>query len=810
MYKKILALVCLTLSIVLFCMAVSATEAETTYIDAIYVSENAAEGGTGAIDAPVATLAEAYSLLGNNGTIYLMDMVSVSSTSGDCFIAPAHTGKITITSADGYDGKLDFTGIEHFHFGGDTELNNIGIVANEVVITADNHTVTMGEGLEMSSPSADIYRGGHIYCGAKIHFAAYAPYEVANIACEAAGGRLNVYSGEYWSVSAWYGDTVTMTGGETQILLDTRNDTDSIWLRYLCPGMYSSAIENSLTCSGSTVTIIVNSGVNTLDAYRFTKNSFSGSMTVNWLLHNSAQGSSYAFVAKDFYPADNATCTLNVYTDQSNVAAKDCANLLMRGASVDYLGDNIGDKPLSTYEHTHEMYTEQDGRIHCVICEYEQCRHLTTIDVVTTPATCKKYGVISTYCDDVCKELLYNSEGTELDPNNHSGNEFDYHYNQNFDYMMYRCRGCYSSIKVAYRDEIGNHIIIGNGGINYDGGNLPTSDGSPCHFATYMDALKYIKVAYNLLDDLTIEFRGDVEIPTVIDLPVFAGGIHITGSENARLIFACYTKRIRANNDMVIDNVKFAEYVDDYTGIVVCAQNHKLVMGEGITTQNTVETVTIGDTSITLDDTDLYVIGGFPGSNAYDQVIDSDITVRSGDYRYVGGWNFNASTNDGKAKMTIGKTNPNDVLSIEYLCPFSRGDGYITKQAETTMIIDGDVSVARFYVTTLNLATAEIPYVINIVLKGNVTGTYDIRATTNNEFYPNTIVNVYTDNRVNTAVADSTKFVGASSDVTLYNIGATVNSYSYEDYCSTVLGGHVDEDANTFCDECGYSMSTTE
>ncbi|MBQ6893030.1 MAG: hypothetical protein IJN48_02385, partial [Clostridia bacterium] len=136
MFKKQKALMCLVFSIVLFCMAVSATEAETTDINAIYVSEHAAEGGTGSIDAPVATLAEAYTLVGNSGTIYLMDTVRVSSTSGDCFIAPAHAGKVTITSADEYNGALDLTEIRHFHFGGDTELNNIGIVANEVVLTA--------------------------------------------------------------------------------------------------------------------------------------------------------------------------------------------------------------------------------------------------------------------------------------------------------------------------------------------------------------------------------------------------------------------------------------------------------------------------------------------------------------------------------------------------------------------------------------------------------------------------------------------------------------------------------------------------
>ena len=64
-----MALLCLTLSIVLFCIAVFATETETESestetvdIDAIYVSED----GTEDISAPVSTLKEAYSLLGNN------------------------------------------------------------------------------------------------------------------------------------------------------------------------------------------------------------------------------------------------------------------------------------------------------------------------------------------------------------------------------------------------------------------------------------------------------------------------------------------------------------------------------------------------------------------------------------------------------------------------------------------------------------------------------------------------------------------------------------------------------------------------
>lgn len=89
---------CLTLSIVLFCMAVSATEAETTDINAIYVSSTAEEGGTGVFSAPVSTLAEAYNILGNSGTIYLMDTVSVSATS------EKHRGRFCVlTVANGYE-----------------------------------------------------------------------------------------------------------------------------------------------------------------------------------------------------------------------------------------------------------------------------------------------------------------------------------------------------------------------------------------------------------------------------------------------------------------------------------------------------------------------------------------------------------------------------------------------------------------------------------------------------------------------------------------------------------------------------------
>ncbi len=749
MFKKILALMCLTLSIVLFCMAVSATEAENTDINAIYVSGTAAEGGTGVFSAPVSTLADAYSLLGNGGTIYLMDTVTVSATEGDCFIAPAHAGKITITSAESCNGTLDFTEIEHFHFGGETELNNIGIVANEVVLTADNHCLTMGEGLAMSSPLADSYRGGHTYCGAKIHLAAYAPCETANVTCEAAGGRLNVYSGEYWSVSAWYGEDVTITGGETQIYIGTFNESDNIWLRYLCPAMYSSAIESTLSCTDSTVTVIVNDGVNTLDAYRFTKNDFSGSMTVNWLLHNSAQGNSYAFVAKDFYPADDATCMLNVYTDQSNVAAKDCAKLLMRGANAGYSGENIGDKPLSTYEHTHQMYTELDGRILCVFCEYEQCRHLTHTINILEEACCTRGNYLEKLCTDICGETLEMYYDDNINPENHA----DYLHEYIADYETMEavscCVGCRCEFSRIYVGEASNYV--------------PVIDDS--NFSGVMELAAAYSVFYG---DVMISLGHDVKlsVPANYRTPKFDAHITVSGGT---IYFPDIPRHIYMNGDMTFENLTF-KTAGTYNGAHIYAQNHKLVMGEGIVMGNN-STIPTGEGYPDCNSVRMYIAGGFEGPT--DNVMNTDVTIRSGDYWFVGGFNRNASTNNGTSNITIGKTNSDDYLSINYLTPFSTGDGYITEPSTGNITVDGDANVRWFYVTTMNKATTDVMYTTNLFLNGSLnkqSGTYrfDVRGCPSP--YPLTTVNIWYDD-------SNDNYRKVINDSTYEKIGAIVNLY---------------------------------
>lgn len=155
MQRKFKFALCIFLAIVALLCTASAAD--------IYVSADGDDTAAGTADAPVATLTQAYTLLGTDGgTVLLAGSVPVTATSGDCYIEPTHSAKITVTSAPDANGVLDLTGIEHFHFSGETEWNSIGILANEVVLSADNNIVTMGQGLAVSSPASDTeYRGGH-------------------------------------------------------------------------------------------------------------------------------------------------------------------------------------------------------------------------------------------------------------------------------------------------------------------------------------------------------------------------------------------------------------------------------------------------------------------------------------------------------------------------------------------------------------------------------------------------------------------------------------------------------------------------
>ncbi len=785
----------------------------------VYVSEVGDDTAAGTAAAPVESLERAYAILGSaGGTVYVQGEVMVRATDGNCFAEPVHTGKITVMGIS-TDATLSFSGNgeRHYHLGGDTEFRNLRIADDSekgVVFSADNHVLTMGYSIEIVGDTNCVsYHGGHAYSGARVRLATYCPCGTVETVCSSAGGAVHAYSGEYWSVSAWYGGAVNVTGGTAKINLGMQGGAVTLWVRYLCPGLLGAKMDEPLTSTNATVTVTVSTGLNTAEPYVFTQNAFSGSMTVNWILKAPVEGKASALLPMNCIPDTDSVCTLNVYAEQTRTDVKNSALRLVSGTGDLYAGAHTGSGTFSGYcaRYGHDIRTQSNGRLICALCGYEQCRHRTWQTTVLQAPTCKQGAFVSRRCTDLCKQDLGTRYETEKDPNNHVGIP-RYGYSASSEILTMRCTACNARYRVYDTETLCDRIIVGDVDTDYTPNNPPPAAGtSPLHFATLSEAVRYATWAVRPLGEVTIEVRGALVVPNGYSTPDFAGHIRLTGgSEGGMLCFEGSTKRIRLGGDMTIENLGFCSIGSD-ENIVICAQNHKLVMGEGITVQD-LGSVTLNGETVACTEAKLCVIGGFPGANAEGQTIDSDITIRSGDYRFIGGWNYNASTNDGKSIITIGKTNPDDTLQVEYLTPFSRGDGYITRPAEGTIVVDGDVTVTYLYVTTLNKASLGTDYITNIVLKGDIESWFDIHGCPSP--FPICIVNVYTDMRVEDAIEDSFWFfrddVIYEKDPSLDVLGAIVTMYTYEDYCATKLDGHRDLDTDGICDECGFAMNPVE
>lgn len=816
MQRKFKFALCIFLAIVALLCTVSAAD--------IYVAADGDDTAAGTADAPVATLTQAYTLLGaDGGTVLLADTVPVTATSSNCYIEPTHNAKITVTSAPDANGALDLTGIAHFHFSGETEWNSIGISANEVVLTADNNIVTMGQGLAVSSPSQDSeYRGGHRFCGAKLHLAAYAPCSTAGRSITAAGGRLNIHSGEYRSISAWYGEAMALSGGETEIILDTLTQDGSIWIRYLCPGLFGILPDEALTAAVKnppTVVLAVGGGINAVETYRTTQNTLAGNLYVCWLLRDSVQGSATAVTAWDANFAENSYCYVMVYADEDCPAATRCASLLLQNKPSVGTYINIS---ISKYSHSHVICTMSDGRLICALCGYEKCRHRTSEVVVVRPSTCSVEGGTLVKCTDLCRDFLTKvEEKLPLDPDNHAGNPIKTNYDAKNVRMAHRCSGCNAlfgkrsgvpSPVIYVGRNVGTPLDVNNIAAYYAENQAQAGTSPQYPFANFEDAMLHAAKAASVYGEATVHILDDAYVPGNYYTPAVDGTITITGGT---LHFDSGARYFYMRAHIIFEQITFKTNPpkNTTTKLLIVAQNRRLVMGEGIVMGNDYS-VSLEDGGPACNGVKMYIVGGFI-SRGTD--VNANVTIRSGEYWYVGGWNIGYSGADGQAKMTIGKTNPNDELKIIYLCPFSHGQGGIERTAETTMIFDGDAFIARLYVTTLNQASLDYDYVTNIVLQGNISGYvdygfsegFDIRGTADNDGFPKTIINLYTDARVATAVDDSYVFLGRKNpylapDSTLRRISANVNAYSYEDYCQTKLGGHDQSGEGGSCSKCGY------
>ena len=348
-------------------------------------------------------------------------------------------------------------------------------------------------------------------------------------------------------------------------------------------------------------------------------------------------------------------------------------------------------------------------------------------------------------------------------------------------------------------------------------------------FASMTEAFEYLTVAIGIKNsDAKITIAGKAVLDNTYETPatektitVSGGTLHFSGA-------TATNRHLNLGGPMVFKNITFTS---SDTDVRIYAQNHKLVMGEGIVMGNATSTTKVNSSvPFAVNDVKMFVLGGF-----YDNIPETmatDITIRSGEYYIVSGWNATNSKDatTGTARITVGKTDANDTLKICDLVAFNTiAQTRLTDDSIATMIIDGDADIARLIMSEREKTTntVEANYTTHLILRGNISRSYrneymspygfDITGGSHNEesLGYHTFM-IFTDDRVDGAVLAEYAFFGGdgySADSTLTTGGykpaidggdVTMTKHSYKEYCIAYLNGHTDgSDADTLCDECG-------
>ncbi|MBQ7661648.1 MAG: hypothetical protein IJS44_06290, partial [Clostridia bacterium] len=448
----------------------------------------------------------------------------------------------------------------------------------------------------------------------------------------------------------------------------------------------------------------------------------------------------------------------------------------------------------------------------CTVCGFEKtdCTHGTTHDVITLAPTCVATGLKDVVCD-VCGNTIASGVTVPVDPENHVGN-LVLGFNKNeAEEIDYYCDACDA---VVYEDySYATDVYVSAFGATLDMANVPTDaiGTEQLPFANFADAMTYAAyAAEQSKDGVTVHILDSANISGRYQTPESDYGITVTGGT---LNFAAASSGIMMNGDMTFEDITFTANngTSDLTGgMLLAAQGHKLVLGDGIVMGNS-GTATLGTTAI--NSVKMYVLGGYQNTPATSE-LHTDVTVRSGEYWLIAGWNRqNSSTAEihGDAKLTVGNVG-GGTLKIGYLVPFSANNNcYISASSKSTVTIDGVATIAQIFTVGNSKGTVRdgVSYQTDFVLRGDLQNT-DAAAINGVNLVANSglgsvdiELNVYTDTRVATAVEDSAAFVGENKSA---NLPETVGDFTYFVYCTEYLGGHT-FGAGGVCTLCGFDSS---
>ena len=324
-------------------------------------------------------------------------------------------------------------------------------------------------------------------------------------------------------------------------------------------------------------------------------------------------------------------------------------------------------------------------------------------------------------------------------------------------------------------------------------------------FKNFEVAMQYAAYVANVKGNVTIVIKDVAQVNTPkYQTPVYEGMITITGDNGTQTKGNLYfnidgTRRWYANGDVTFEKLSFTSNAKD--GVKIYAQNHTMVFGTGITMDNS-DVVYKSNGAVDIgagfangvNNVKMYVHGGFESNNS--QPMNTNITVRSGDYWFIGGWSSSTSNFDncGTGSLTVGKQDPDDYLFSRYLVGYSTGAQELTAASEVTITVDGEFNCEFFFPGTQNdiASNKDVLYRTNLYLKGNMNSEanetfakFDVAGTTTTT---NTMLDVYVDCTNAEALKDSYLILGGDpsnniaadpslgimkTKTTLYHIGNT-------------------------------------
>ena len=442
--------------------------------------------------------------------------------------------------------------------------------------------------------------------------------------------------------------------------------------------------------------------------------------------------------------------------------------------------------------HIFHKHTAPNAEGKCDTCGANlTCTHENATTTTVTAATCTETGVGKLVCPDCgyVEEVVL-----PIDPANHQAEITAALQGGKIVYTC-ACGAAYAETT----DALDTVYASANGISTLPAGTAGTAE-KPLDFDM---AMAYAGAVASANGSATVKILDSVTIPAAYTTPAFDGTITVTGGK----MILGGTSAFKMNGAMTFRDISFD--VDAMgNGAYIYAQNHKLVMDTGIKMVNS-GTRTTGN--MTVNGVKMYVLGGFESTSTKSYTLKTDVTVRSGDYWFIGGGNRCVSgtmTVAGSTKLTLGKTNAADKLQSAWLNSFAVGSEYLSGDLKATVTVDGGIDVALYNVINQNGGDAAYMRTVDLVLMGDLNPTYgsvvDVVGSTG---IKEGTINVYVDERVATAVADADVFYGDSADTTIAAIGYTVNKLTYASYCLKYLGGHTDKDNDGYCDICGGSTA---